>query len=134
MFKPSHKKKTSINIIPMIDVIFFLLVFFMLFTTFRTNPFGLEMQLPEAVTATEQKEEHIVININENGEFFHEENQVSISELRNNIADSFNENPNLTVILNSDKNARYEHIITVMDNLRKIGVYNIFLAAERREG
>ena len=131
MFKPSHKKKSSINIIPMIDVIFFLLVFFMLFTSFRTNPFGMEMQLPEAVTATEQTEEHLVVHINEDGELYLNEEQVDIPGLRASVTERYESDSSLNVIINADRNSRYEYVIQVMDSLREVGVYNIFLAAER---
>ncbi len=131
MFKPSHKKKSSINIIPLIDVIFFLLVFFMLFTSFRANPHGLEMQLPQAVTATEQDENNFIVYISQDEEHYLNDEQISIEQMRNTLQQEVNENPQLVVIINPDRRVRYEAIILVMDNLRQIGINNIFLGAER---
>ena len=133
MFKPSPKKKTSIDIIPMIDVIFFLLVFFMLFTSFRTNPYGMEMQLPRAVTATEETEEHLVINITEDGDFYLQDQQLSLPRIQELVSEEVAEDETLTVIINADRASRYEFIFQVMDVLRQTGVYNIFLAAEREQ-
>ncbi len=133
MFKPTHKKKTSINIIPMIDVIFFLLVFFMLFTSFRSNPYGMEMQLPKAVTVTEQKQENFIVNINENGEFFHEGENLPISKITELAQQKHQENNNMVVIINADSDTKYNAIVTVMDGVRQVGIYNLALAAEKKD-
>jgi len=133
MFKPTHKKKTSINIIPMIDVIFFLLVFFMLFTSFRSNPYGMEMQLPKAVTVTEQKQENFIININENGEFFHEGENLPMSKITELAQQKHQENNSMVVIINADSNTKYSAIVTVMDGVREVGIYNLALAAEKKD-
>jgi len=132
MFRPSHKKKSSINIIPLIDVIFFLLVFFMLFTSFRSAPEGLDMQLPEAVTVTEQEQEHLIIYISEDGNYHFREEQMGIERIKSIIKEKYNQYEQLTVIINADRNSRYEHVITVMDNIRELGIYNLALAAERK--
>lgn len=133
MFKPTHKKKSSINIIPMIDVIFFLLVFFMLFTTFRANPYGIEMQLPKAVTVTEQEQQNVVINISENGDFFYNGDKRQLSEITNIAQTEYEKNENLVVIINADKDTKYNYIVNVMDEMRQIGIYNLALAADRKE-
>ncbi|MFW5996002.1 MAG: ExbD/TolR family protein [Halanaerobiaceae bacterium] len=133
MFKPTHNKKTSINIIPLIDVIFFLLVFFMLFTSFRTAPEGLEMQLPEAVTVTEQDQENLVIYINKDGDFYFQDEEMNIGQLSSIIEEEYNNNDQITVIINADRETRYKDVVTVMDNVRELGIYNLALAAERKE-
>ena len=132
MFKPTHKKKTNINIIPMIDVIFFLLVFFMLFTSFRTNPYGMDMKLPKAVTVTEQKQENFIININENGEFFYQGDNLPMAKISELAQEKYQENENLVVIINADSETRYSSIVTVMDSVRQVGIYNLALAAEKK--
>jgi biopolymer transport protein ExbD len=132
MFKPTHKKKTNINIIPMIDVIFFLLVFFMLFTSFRTNPYGMEMKLPKAVTVTEQKQENFIINIDENGEFFYQGDNLPMAKISELAQEKYQENENLVVIINADSETRYSSIVTVMDSVRQVGIYNLALAAEKK--
>ena len=132
MFKPTHKKKTSINIIPMIDVIFFLLVFFMLFTSFRSNPYGMEMQLPKAVTVTEQKQENFVVNITKDGEFFYQDENLPIAKISELAQEKYQNNNNLVVIINADSETRYSDIVTVMDSVRQVGIFNLALAAEKK--
>src|SRR6056297_289698 len=132
MFKPTHKKKTNINIIPMIDVIFFLLVFFMLFTSFRTNPYGMEMKLPKAVTVTEQKQENFIVNIDENGEFFYQGDNLPMSKISELAKEKYENNQNLVVIINADSDTKYSSVVTVMDSVRQVGIYNLALAAEKK--
>ena len=131
MFKPTLKKKSSINIIPMIDVIFFLLVFFMLFTSFRSTPEGLNMQLPKAVTATEQKSQNVVVNIDQSGNIFFDGKEVSVGQVTNMIKEKSSSTENLTAVINADKETQYKHVVTVMDSLREAGIYKLALAAEQ---
>ncbi|ACL69930.1 ExbD/TolR family protein [Halothermothrix orenii] len=131
MLKTSLKKKPSINIIPMIDVIFFLLVFFMLFTTFRTTPYGIDLQLPKAVTVTGQQENNMIVNINEKGELYYRGDKVTMSRLKNIAKKRTNQTDNLVVIINADKDTKYRYIVQVMDNLRQVGIYKLALAAEK---
>jgi biopolymer transport protein ExbD len=116
----------------MIDVIFFLLVFFMLFTSFRTNPYGMEMKLPKAVTVTEQKQENFIINIDENGEFFYQGDNLPMAKISELAQEKYQENENLVVIINADSETRYSSIVTVMDSVRQVGIYNLALAAEKK--
>lgn len=133
MFKPTHKKKSKINIIPMIDVIFFLLVFFMLFTSFRTNPSGIEMELPRAVTATEQEENQMIVEISSEGDFYYDGENLSIEEIREIAREQNDEQDNLVVVINADEETRYRSVIELMDNLRQEEIYSLALAAEKEE-
>lgn len=133
MFKTTLKKKSSINIIPMIDVIFFLLIFFMLFTTFRSNPTGIDLKLPKAVTVTEQQSKNMIIDINAAGEIFYRGKKTSLSNLMEVAKIKYDENREIVVIINADREVRYKHIIAVMDSLRQVGIYKLALAAEKKE-
>ncbi|MFW6381474.1 MAG: ExbD/TolR family protein [Bacillota bacterium] len=133
MFKPTHKKKTSINIIPMIDVIFFLLVFFMLFTTFQSNPQGIDMQLPRAVTVNEQDQQNMIIDVDKNGNFYYDGERLPLGEIQEIARNRNQENENLAVIINADKEARYKFVVSLMDSLRQEGLYNLALAAEKEQ-
>ncbi len=131
MFKSTLNKKSNINIIPMIDVIFFLLVFFMLFTSFRATPEGLEMQLPTAETVTEQPQEHIVIEISPEGEYYLEGELMPLADIQSRVQELNEEEDNLVAIINADEETKYHYVISVMDSLRQGGFSNLALAAER---
>lgn len=133
MYKSTLKKKSSINIIPMIDVIFFLLVFFMLFTTFRTTPTGIDMELPRAVTVSQQKDENIIIDIDRTGKIYYQGEILSATSLQQIATEKFAKNNQIVAIINADQNVMYKHIVAVMDNLRQVGIYRLALAAEKKE-
>ncbi|MCG8512613.1 MAG: biopolymer transporter ExbD [Halanaerobiales bacterium] len=133
MYKSTLKKKSSINIIPMIDVIFFLLVFFMLFTTFRTTPTGIDMELPRAVTVSQQKDENIIIDIDRTGKIYYQGEILSATGLQQIATEKFAKNNQIVAIINADQNVMYKHIVAVMDNLRQVGIYRLALAAEKKE-
>lgn len=132
MFKSTLKKKSSINIIPMVDVIFFLLVFFMLFTTFRTNPMGIEMQLPTAVTATNQSEMNFIVEIDADGSYYFEGESLTLSQIISEaeVRNQDNEGQ-LTIIISADKETRYDNVVSLIDQMRNAGIYRLALAAEK---
>lgn len=132
MFKTKLKKRSTIQIVPMIDVIFFLLIFFMLFTTFRITPEGLDIQLPQAVTVTGQEEESLEIAINRRGELFLDGEEIDSSFLRDRAQIMVEENPNLIVIIKADEEVSFKRVVHVMDTVRMVGAHRIALAADRK--
>jgi len=133
MFKSTLRKKTSINIIPMIDVIFFILIFFMLFTTFRTSPTGIDLELPKAVTVSEQKSDNLIVDLDNKGNLYYSGEQISLDRLKNVALDYYKKNNQVVAIINADKDVQYRHIVSVMDNLRQAGIYRLALAADKKE-
>jgi len=131
MFRTTLKKKSSINIIPMIDVIFFLLVFFMLFTTFRTSPQGIDMQLPKAVTATNQDSQNFIVEIDQQGNYYYNGELLQLNQIVAEAEVKNQENNEITVIISADKSTRYENVIGLMDGMRNAGIYRLALAAEK---
>ncbi len=134
MFKSNLKKKPNIQILPMIDVIFFLLVFFMLFTTFKTTPTGLDLNLPKAETVTEEKEDiKVTITLDEAGVLYYEDDKLNMQSLDLKIAKAIEDSTNTLFIIKADDDIKYEKIIEVMDVVRKNGGYRLALAADKEE-
>ncbi len=116
----------------MVDVMFFLIVFFMLFTTFRTNPAGLNIKLPRAVTATPQEQTRIVVVIDRQGQVYLNDRRTSIEGLRQDIGRSITKDPNEVVIIRADTTTRYSRLVEVMDAARLAGATRLALAAEKQ--
>lgn len=133
MFRSTLKHKSSINIIPMIDVIFFLLVFFMLFTTFKSSPTGIDLQLPRAVTVSEQKNQNITFDIDSSGNIYYSGKKITLDQAKKAASEVYQKNKDVVAIINADREVRYLHIISVMDNLRQAGIYKLALAADKKE-
>ena len=120
MFQNSRlKMKPEFMIVPMIDIIFFLLVFFMMNSIETVAQKSLGVQLPQAQSATQVKEGHILID----------SKPYSIDEARNYITSKVGENPNTAVLLQADKNTQHGFVVAIMDMLKTIGVKKFSIAA-----
>lgn len=115
----------------MIDVIFFLLVFFMLFTTFKTTPHGIDLQLPKATTVTQTQPQNFTVNITQDGQIFVEEKLMTINDLKNRVQLELASNPKTVIILKADERAKYKSLIQVMDAVSQVGGSNFALAADK---
>lgn len=131
-FRRNRHKRPRVEMTPMVDVMFFLIVFFMLFTTFRTNPAGLNIRLPRAVTATPQQQARIVVVIDSQGEVYFNDRRTSMDGLREDIGRSLKEDPNEVVIIRADSGTRYSRLVEVMDAARVAGASRLALAAEKQ--
>ena len=121
MFKTKLKSRTRIDIVPMIDVIFFLLVFFMLFTTFKTTPYGFDLKLPKATAVVKTQSSNILVNIADDGQLFLKDKPVTLIELKDQVKKQISENPEITVVIKADQKAQYKYLIQVMDTVSQAG-------------
>ena len=127
------KKKPRIEIISLIDVIFFILIFFMLFTNFDTNIMGMNVDLPKAVTATTQQPSNLTITISKSGAFQVDGQTVNSNQLQSQVKAAIGNNPDTFIIIKADKATQYEHVIKAMDAVRAVGSNRLGLAVERIE-
>jgi len=131
LFSRKRGRTIRADIIPLVDVMFFLLVFFMLFSTLETSPSGLNIKLPKAETARSQQATSFVVWIDETGQRYVDQEPVSAETLRELVSKALANNPALMIIIKADRNTLYEHIVAVMDDIRSVGGYRIGLAVER---
>jgi biopolymer transport protein ExbD len=110
---------------------FFLLVFFMVFSTIKTEPMGLDVELPKAVTGTAQTSTSFEVLVDKSGVFFVAGRQVSGAELEQHFIERVRVNPDVFVIVKADKEVRYEHVVRALDHLRGVGGYRLGLAVEQ---
>jgi biopolymer transport protein ExbD len=115
----------------MVDVMTFLIVFFMLFTTFRTNPAGLDIKLPRAETATAQKASTTVVTIDKAGNVYLGDKKTSLDSLKLTLNQRIQKNPNEIVVIRADSSTSYQRLVDVMDVARLAGAGRLALAADR---
>lgn len=126
----SADQDNEINLTPMLDVIFIMLIFFIVTTSFVKES-GIEVSRPNAATAVEQKRASIFIAINDKGQIFLQKRQINIEAVRPNIEKLHAESPEGSVVIQADKNSETGVLIQVMDQIRSAGVKNISVAASR---
>jgi len=125
------RKKARIEIIPMIDTIFFLLVFFMIATLSMTIQRGLQVNLPYAATAQNEIQQLLTLTITREGKLFLEKEEVdSPGEMSLRLATYKKTAPGLSIVINADRAVEHGRVIEVMDIVRKNGITKIAVATK----
>lgn len=123
-----QEEESEINITPMLDVVFIMLIFFIVTATFIKEA-GIDVNRPDAQTAVKQEKANILIAIGPNDDIWIDRRQVDIRSVRPNIERLHAENPQGSVVIQADKASKTDTLIQVMDASRQAGVYNVAIAA-----
>ncbi|ADD67746.1 Biopolymer transport protein ExbD/TolR [Denitrovibrio acetiphilus DSM 12809] len=134
MRRISSKKSTGadeLNMTPMIDLIFLLLVFFIVTTSF-TKETGVDVARPAAKTAEKSEALTVMMAIDDTGAVFLEKKQIDVRSIRGRMSALSSDNPDISVMLVADRKANVEDVVAVMDQCRLAGVEKISLSAEKK--
>ncbi len=123
------EQEATVDITPMLDVVFIMLIFFIVTATFLKES-GIDVNRPQAATAVVKEKANILIAIDAHNKIWIDRREVDIRSVRPNIERLRAENPKGTVVIQADKDSRNEVLVQVMDASRLAGVYDIALAAE----
>jgi biopolymer transport protein ExbD len=122
--------KARIEIIPMIDVIFFLLVFFMISTLSMTVNRGLPVNLPTAATSQKEAGENIDLTLTQDGALFFNREPIALQDLGPRVKAALATNAQLMAIINADGQARHSSVVEILDELRIAGVSRLAIAVK----
>ncbi len=123
-------KRARIEIINMIDVIFFLLVFFMVTSLAMTRINSLPVALPKTSSKPQAIEQNAVLTVRRDGSLFVNKQAASLDNLGTLLAFAMRKDPQGVVVVNADAGANYGLVVRVMDKARAIGVRRFALATE----
>ena len=121
----------SINMTPLIDMVFILLIFFLVTASF-TKESGIDVDRPTAQTAVREEQGSLIIGINKNGEIWVENQQIELRAVRAHVEHNRAQNPEGTVIILADENSRTGLTVEVLDQVRLAGVTNVSIAASEK--
>ena len=124
-----RRKKILINITPLIDVLFLLLIFFIVSSTFLEQP-AVTVELPSAYTSQPEKVRQYVITVTKSGDIFINDIAYPLAELKSHLRDIAQEKDEKTIILKADSSAPYGIIIDVIDTARQCGLTKIIALTE----
>ncbi len=124
-----EEQEASVDITPMLDVVFIMLIFFIVTATFVKES-GIDVNRPQAATAVVKEKANILVAIDAHNKIWINRREVDIRSVRPNIERLHAENPKGTVVIQADRDSRNEVLVQVMDASRLAGVYEIALAAE----
>ena len=133
-FRNKKHKPLDISLTPMIDVVFLLLIFFMVTTTFSKET-AIKVLLPQADgQQAEKQEQTLMLTIDKSGQYFIDDKPLqdgSLETLAKTLTTSRN-NKNIPLIINADANAPVQSAISVLDVASRIGFKNITFATQKK--
>ncbi|MFO7762628.1 MAG: biopolymer transporter ExbD [Wenzhouxiangellaceae bacterium] len=123
----------EINITPMLDIVFIMLIFFIVTTTFIKET-GVTVEKPDALTAESRPQGNILVGVDSDNQIWMNGNQIELSDVRTLVQRSRAENPEGSVILIADQEARQGTLVDVMDQVQAAGVRRMAISAEQIGG
>ncbi len=133
----SFLRKTSeeprIDLTPMVDVVFLLLIFFMISTTFVESP-GISIKLPEASSQSIEREpQELKIYLSTEGDIYYLDRKISITDYKGLLFKHQSDAENTTILLLADQESRHGKVVTLMDLARDAGFVKLAIATEQRK-
>jgi len=128
-FLEKKRRKVIINITSLIDVLFLLLIFFMVSSTFVEQP-GLKLELPETKSATTEKIKELMLEINANEKMFLNQELVSIENLEEEFKKILPSLEEKSLVLKADKNVPHGTVVKVMDLAKLSGLEKLIIATQ----
>ena len=124
------KKKPRIEIIPMIDTMFFLLVFFMIATLAMTIQHGMPVSLPTAESSTDKIAEHVSLTLTREGRLYYNKEAITLQELEMRLANLRQSSSDPSLLINADEQVPHGRVIKVMDLIRLSGITSMGIATQ----
>ena len=124
--------ESEVNVTPMLDVVFIMLIFFIVTASFVKEA-GIEINRPSAATAQRKERGNILVAITESGQLWIDKRRVDARALRANIERLSAENPKAGVVIQADVNSKNGILVEVLDAARLAGIRDVSIAAEIEE-
>ena len=125
-----ERDESTIDITPMLDIVFIMLIFFIVTTSFVKET-GVEVNRPNAATAVRDERGNILIAITANDEIWIDKRMIDLRSVRANVERLKAENPEGSVIIQADKASKTGFFVETMDQVRLAGVQNVSIAASQ---
>lgn len=129
--KPERREEIDLNLTPLIDVVFLLLIFFMVSTTFEQTS-RLKIELPEATAkAVKQEDNKIVIGIDVKGRFYINDRQLVNTQLKTlkiALLKTAGDNKDIPIVLRADAKTPHQSVVTAMDAAAQVGLTRLSIS------
>ena len=129
-FSEAHGNEEDVNVTPLLDIVFIMLIFFIVTSTFVKEP-GIEIQRPDATTATERKLASIIVAISADDEIWINKQQVKLDEVRSIVQQMRVENPKGTAVVQADAHCKTRMLVEVVNQIRATGVSDVAVSTEK---
>jgi biopolymer transport protein ExbD len=130
-FPEEPEEEFELNIVPMIDVIFAILTFFIISSLFLTRSESLPVNLPKAASSEVQERTRITVTVEESGDIALNREPIELETLQSGVQDLMTETQESVIVINADEAVTHGRVIAVMDELREIEGATLGIATER---
>ena len=132
-----YAKRARIEIIPLIDIIFFLLATFIMVSLSMTKNQGVQVALPTASSAAslgdqQEMDKAVTLSVNEKGDVFYNKEKITLAQLPLRLQSFKTTSKDPKVIINSDGSADFRYVVAVLDEVRKIGIVKIGINTDKK--
>lgn len=131
-FRPGKRRKVFINITSMIDVMFMLLVFLMISSTFLDQP-GIKLELPSAESSTVVEQKDYVLFVDKAGKMYLNDKDIALDNLEARIKDALPKMKDSALILKADQDVSHGTVVRIMDIVRKGGVKKLIIGTKQQK-
>lgn len=134
-FSLGEHKKAKIEIVPLIDIMFFLLATFIMVSLSMTKNQGMNVQLPAASTAaspSQDQKQSITLTVMENGDVFYNKEKLTMAQLPFKLQSLKAAEKDPQVIVNAAANANFRYVVAVLDEARKIGIAKVGISTTKK--
>ncbi|CVK18321.1 MULTISPECIES: biopolymer transporter ExbD [Sporomusa] len=125
-------EQPQLMIIPMIDIIFFLLVFFMMSTLYMVEQHTMPVSLPQAAAVQQDTQRNITVTVTKDGRILFEQEELPLTLLKKRVGMEIAGQPDKVFVLRADKQVEYGQVINVLDELKMAGARRVAVAAETK--
>jgi biopolymer transport protein ExbD len=126
--EPTTESEVQINIVPLIDVIFCILTFFILAAVGLSRQQAIQLNLPKATSGQAQMREILVVSLDDVGQTYVEQQPVTEEQLEQQLENYRKYNPQGLMVLHASKNSKYDRVIHILDILKQTGGDRVALA------
>lgn len=130
-FQSEGTAEDDVNVTPLLDIVFIMLIFFIVTSTFVKEP-GVDVIRPKAETAEERKFAAILVAITADNEIWINKEEVSLEEVRAAVEQLRRENPKSTAVVQADAKSKSRFLVEVVNQIRDAGVSEIAVSTEER--
>ena len=131
-FKDKNESENSINILPMIDIIFAILSFFIISSLYLTKIDSIKVNLPKSSTAIREQNKPQIITVDNNEKIYFNSNEISLKDISTLIRTNIENIEEPIVILRADTSVKHGLIVSLLDELRKIENLKIGISTDKK--
>ena len=131
-FKDNNESENSINILPMIDIIFAILSFFIISSLYLTKIDSIKVNLPKSSTSIREQNKPQIITIDNNEKIYFNSNEISLKNISSLIQSKIANLKEPIVILRADSSVKHGLIVNLLDELRKIDNLKIGISTDKK--